>query len=87
MIKIKRAPALLLLGLLLMTLTSCFDYPFDVTVLPEPAPAEAPVLTHILHPDAEVRGVWIASVFNIDYPSSPDLSAEQLKAEIDAISN
>lgn len=85
MIKIKRAPAILLLGLLLLTLTSCFDYPFDVTVLPEPAPAEAPVLTHILHPDAEVRGVWIASVYNIDYPSSPDLSAEQLKAEIDAI--
>ena len=40
---------------------------------------------HIINPDSEVRGVWIASVFNIDYPSRTDLSAGELKAEIDAI--
>jgi len=56
-----------------------------MTVSPDTGNPASPVLTHILHPDAEVRGVWIASVFNIDYPSRADLSADQLRAEIDAI--
>ena len=30
-------------------------------------------------------GVWIASVFNIDFPSQKDLSAEALRAELDSI--
>ena len=34
---------------------------------------------------SEVRGVWIASVFNIDFPSAPDLDADALRGEIDAI--
>lgn len=34
---------------------------------------------------AEVRGVWIASVHNIDYPSKPGISASELKREIDNI--
>ena len=36
-------------------------------------------------PDSEVRGVWIASVYNIDYPSAPGISADKLAAELDAI--
>ena len=36
-------------------------------------------------PDSEVRGVWIASVYNIDYPSAVGLSEKQLAAELDAI--
>jgi len=35
--------------------------------------------------DNELRGVWIASVFNINFPSKTGLSAEQMKAEIDDI--
>ncbi len=42
-------------------------------------------ITPIIDPDSEVRGVWIASVYNIDYPTRADLSADELKAEIDAI--
>lgn len=42
-------------------------------------------LTRIINPDSEVRGVWIASVFNIDFPTSPDLTAEQIKNELDDI--
>ena len=73
---------------LLIILTSCLSsctsdrdfsaprLPADGTVIP---------LTKIINPDSEVRGVWIASVFNIDYPSSADLSAEDLRAEIDEI--
>ena len=33
----------------------------------------------------EVRGSWIASVYNINFPSSPDLSEESLKSQIDSI--
>lgn len=33
----------------------------------------------------EIKGTWIASVWNLDFPSSPDLGADALKAEIDGI--
>ncbi len=39
----------------------------------------------IIDPASEVRGVWIASVFNINFPSRADLSAAALRAELDAI--
>ncbi len=32
-----------------------------------------------------MRGVWVSSVYNIDYPSAQGLSAEQLKTEADEI--
>ena len=34
---------------------------------------------------SEVRGVWIASVYGIDFPSSPNLDAAGLQSEIDEI--
>lgn len=34
---------------------------------------------------SEIRGVWIASVFNIDFPSRTDLDAWKLRDEIDDI--
>jgi len=39
----------------------------------------------LLHPDSEVRALWIASVYNINYPSKKGLSAEALKKELDDI--
>jgi len=33
----------------------------------------------------DMRGVWVSSVYNLDFPSAPGLSAEQLKSEIDSI--
>ncbi len=39
----------------------------------------------LLNPDAEVRGVWIASVGNINFPSKKGLSPKQLQAELDDI--
>ncbi len=33
----------------------------------------------------EMRGVWIASVININYPSKPGLTEKELKAELDCI--
>ena len=38
-----------------------------------------------LPPVAEMRGAWIASVANIDWPSSPNLSVAQQKSEFDSI--
>lgn len=52
--------------------------------LTDPAAAETPTLK-IRNPDSEVRGVWIASVTNINFPSKPGLSADRLKSELDDI--
>ena len=35
--------------------------------------------------DKEMRGVWISSVYNIDFPSKAGLSADEQKAELDSI--
>ncbi len=56
-----------------------------MTVPPEPAPAPMIEAGHLIDPDSEVRGVWIASVWNLDYPSRPDLTADELRAELDGI--
>ena len=40
---------------------------------------------HILNPDSEVRGVWIATVNNINFPSKKGLDALSLKRELDDI--
>ncbi|MBL7828965.1 MAG: family 10 glycosylhydrolase [Saprospiraceae bacterium] len=36
-------------------------------------------------PRAEMRGAWIATVANIDWPSTPGLSSERQKAEFDSL--
>lgn len=33
----------------------------------------------------QMRGVWVSSVYNLDYPSQPTVSAETLRAEADTI--
>ncbi|MBR6290325.1 MAG: family 10 glycosylhydrolase, partial [Clostridia bacterium] len=70
--------------LLAVALTSCAA---KVSTSPTPLAAGDPCapLVGLLDPDSEVRGVWIASVWNIDYPSSAYLSDDELKAEIDDI--
>ncbi len=40
---------------------------------------------HLPHPDSEVRGVYIATVTNINYPSKPGLSVDEQRAELDDI--
>ena len=39
----------------------------------------------LFNPDSEVRGVYIATASNINFPSKPGLSADELKAELDDI--
>lgn len=82
-----RLPFLFLFLMLLTVLSACRHTDYDTSNPPMQYDDGTTALTHILHPDAEVRGVWIASVYNIDYPSRTDLTAEQLRSEIDAILN
>jgi len=35
--------------------------------------------------EPEVRGTWVSTVYNLDYPSNSGLSQTQLKEEIDDI--
>lgn len=49
---------------------------FEIPSMPTPG---------LLNPDAEVRGIWIASVGNINFPSRQGLSVNALKHELDDI--
>ncbi len=87
--------AMILFSLIFSTLTACTDSAAaaqangagaqlsrvepSAYVKPEPGGAG------ILNPDAEVRGVWIASVMNLHYPSEKGLDSLTLAAELDAI--
>ncbi len=74
-----------LLLFVILLLTSCAEVEYDFTTGLLDADSTTAPMMHLLNPDAEVRGVWIASVYNIDYPSAADLSPEELRAELDAI--
>ena len=50
----------------------------------EPSPSDEPT-KKLRNPNAEIRGVWIATVENIDFPSKQGLDADALKAELDDI--
>ena len=52
----------------------------------EPSQSDEPT-KKLRNPNAEIRGVWIASVENIDFPSKQGLDAETLKAELEDIVN
>lgn len=51
-----------------------------LTTLFTPVPSQAA-------PSQEFRGVWVATVLNLDYPSKSGVSVEQLKKEADSIIN
>ncbi|WP_043622021.1 glycoside hydrolase family 10 protein [Nonomuraea candida] len=48
---------------------------------PAATPAAAPCQADARHPKRELRGVWIATTQNIDWPSKAGLSPERQKAE------
>jgi len=77
-----------LLCLMLILLSACANKNTDLpsgALAPCPFPEETTPLRAIIDPASEVRGVYIATVYNIDYPSKSNLSAAALKAELDAI--
>jgi len=82
---IPRNTLLPLLLSLLIILTSCGVQATSLNLIPMQPTEENMPTTSIIDPSSEVRGVWIASVFNIDYPSAAGLDAASLRAEIDEI--
>ena len=76
-----RMTVLLALLTIFTLLSSCAKTDYDTTVVPDTQDSGLPVLTHIINPDSEVRGVWIASV---SMPSSckdwPDQIAMMLNS-------
>lgn len=42
-------------------------------------------IAYVANPDREMRGTWIASVGNINFPSKTGLNTAEMKAELDAI--
>ena len=69
---------------LLFMLSGC-SADYDFTDAPAKESPASPAMRSITDPGAEIRGVWIASVYNIDFPSAPDLDGARLRGEIDAI--
>ncbi|MBE6686253.1 MAG: hypothetical protein E7591_03380 [Ruminococcaceae bacterium] len=47
--------------------------------------SETNLISEILEKDKEIRALWVASVSNINFPSSNDLSSDELKKEINSI--
>ncbi len=87
----RQLPRRMLLPLFLMILIVCSSCGIQavpmhlVPMTPMTQPEENMPTTGIIDPSSEVRGVWIASVYNIDYPSAAGLDAAALQAEIDEI--
>ena len=86
-----RTCAILLLLLMILSAVSLGGCKKDeetaisCALLPVESETDAPALMALIDPASEVRGVFIASVYNIDFPTKADLSAAALKKEIDSI--
>ena len=62
-----------------MMLKFTFYALFSIFILPIPLAAQN---TTKIAPKREFRGIWVATVSNIDWPSRPGLSADQQKQEL-----
>ncbi len=76
-----------LLCFMMLTLASCGRNAvmLDDGVTPLAPDSEMPPAIGLLDPNAEVRGVWIATVGNINFPSKKGLGEAALRAELDDI--
>lgn len=54
-------------------------------VKPDEPESESSPLMGIINPDSEMRGLWIATVQNINFPSKKGLTRTELRAEMDDI--
>lgn len=76
----------ILFGALTVSNMWCDTFIFQQNVLlPNIDSSLIPTTSSITDPNREVRGVWIATVNNINFPSRPGLSADALKSELDDI--
>ncbi len=83
----KRTLALLLAAVFVLPLlSSCQSGGIEEnTALPLPSEPEFTVPESIESPVSEVRGVWVASVYNLDYPSASGLTKSELEKELDTL--
>lgn len=74
---------------LLFLFSSCGRAPLFLADIEAQSPLAfeeiSPPTVGLLNPDAEMRGVWIATVGNINYPSKKGLSEKELKKELEDI--
>ena len=68
--------------LFLAAITACSSGGGGITTVPPAPPAPAPVDTTPPPIQREMRGLWIATVANIDWPSRSGLPAAQQQAEL-----
>ncbi|PHV12528.1 glycoside hydrolase family 10 protein [Chitinimonas sp. BJB300] len=95
MLSLRRSLATILTGLLLALPSGCSNTPPRKPVEPglQPGatekrrldPTPAPTAASLPQALQEFRGVWVATVANIDWPSQPGLPSAQQQAEIRAI--
>lgn len=57
----------------------------ETTVAPPPVEQMPEDTTKVWDGISDINGVWIASVYNINFPSQKDLSKEDLESELDEI--
>jgi len=81
----RKAVLLPLFLLLTVLLSSCGIQAISLNLVPMAPAGENMPTPDIIDPGTEVRGVWIAAVYNIDYPSASGLDAAALQAELDGI--
>ena len=82
----KRVLIILLTLLIISSLVSCgHKDPPDKSLSPMDSSADCPAGGSYSDPAAEVRGIYIATVYNLDFPSKPGLSADALKSELNEI--
>ena len=83
-----RIPRHLALAALLVS-AACSSTAEPPTTAPTPIPRAGPTVNPDVLPTVrrEFRGVWVATVANIDWPSRPGLPAEQQQAELVSILN
>jgi uncharacterized lipoprotein YddW (UPF0748 family) len=61
----------------------CTSVPVAPTTVPRPTPGGNPDVVPIVR--REFRGLWVATVGNIDWPSKPGLTADQQRIELASI--
>src|SRR5258708_4350224 len=67
-------------SLALVLAAACARTPIGPATTPAPAPRRNPNVVPAI--DRELRGLWVATVANIDWPSRPGLTADQQRAEL-----
>ncbi len=85
----KKSITVILLVLTMIFSSSCAKKPLSLAEKEVPSTLPYEKISEnalgLLNPDSEMRGVWIASVGNINFPSKQGLSKKNLMSELDEI--